>query len=513
VKATCRLKNWIANNQNILFSLLAFSIPAGVRSIPQILSGPYPIGFDTIRYISSIQSGYVFSLGAIGFFKGTNLFYVLAALPYALSHDAVGTMNVLGPLLLGILCFMVYIYARKLLFWTGWKSLIVAILVSVYFVSLRNSWDLYRQTLGIIFLLGALVSLKYFPSPRKYYVSSALMVLTVLSHELTGVILFFIVGLQALNYLVKRSGKEFGFLLICVSLPLALFLFQIYSPQTGGVNLPSVAVATTPSVSLALYISGLIVFCYAIILPFVFLGLVKVKNSYLLSWILLCLGIPLIEMLNPNLPLYIWYRWILLLVYPLMFFFVEGLDRVWRYSRQYKSKISRLLLKVFIIGYILSLLTLSGFYLTTTPENPFPYFQSSSYYSSIPSSMLQNSISIKDNPSVINCFNWVNYNTTKDSALIEHYALYDLAIIYVKNHLIVSINQESSTWSTSQNVTSYIKNMELSAKAELSDGHDAVYTVWWIEGKGWYGIPNLSTDFKEVFQSGDMAVYLYDSSF
>jgi hypothetical protein len=501
-------KNTIAKHQRIIFPLLAFGIPAFVRSIPQILAGPYPIGFDTIRYISSIQSGYIFSLGAVGFFKGTNLFYLLAAFPYLLTHNAIATMNVLGPIMLGLLCFMIYLFARKLLFWIGWKSLLVAVLAGVYFVSLRNSWDLYRQTLGIICLLGALISLKYFSSPRRYYVSSVLMLLTVLSHELTAVILFFVVGIQAINCIVKKSAKEFVSLLICLALPFALFLYQIYSPQTGGVNLPSVAVATVPSLGLALYIGGLIAFCYALLSPFILVGL-KLRNLYLLSWILLCLGIPLIEMADPNLPLYIWYRWILLLVYPLMFFFVEGLDRVWQYSSQNKGKAKRLLLKVFVAGYLLSLLTISGLYLTTTPDNPSPYIQSSPYYSSIPSSMLQNSISIKDNPPTIDCFNWINKNTSQNSVVIEHYALYDLAVIYIRNHQVISINQTSSTWSTNPNATSYIENMESTANAELANGHTAVYTVWWIQGKGWYDIPSLPNDFKEVFQSSDMAVYSY----
>jgi hypothetical protein len=506
------LKHLIVEKQALLFAVLAFSIPACIRSIPQILAGPYPIGFDTIRYISDIQTGYVFSIGPIGFFKGTNLFYLLATLPYWLSHNAVLTMNVLGPIMLGLLSFMIYLYARKSLCWTGWKSLLVAVLVGVYFVSLRNSWDLYRQTLGIIFLLGALISLKYFSSPRRYYVSSVLMLFTVLSHELAAAILFFVIGIQALNCILKKSAREFMALLLCSILPLVIFLFQIYTPQDGSIHLPSVAVATSPSLGLSLYIGGLIIFCYALISPFIFLGAVKLGNTYLLSWILLCLGIPLLEMVDPNLPLYFWYRWILLLVYPLMFFFVEGLYQVWRYSSQNKSKVKKIFLKAFVIVYLISIFTLSGFYLTTTPDNPTPYLQLSPYYSSIPSSMLQNSISIKDNPSIVDCFNWINLNITANSAVIEHYALYDLAIIYVHNHSIVSIGQQSSTWSNNQNTTTYLERMELTAEVELSSGHDAVYTVWWTEGKGWYGIPALSTNFKEVFHSGNLAVYSFDSN-
>ena len=126
------VKNWITHNRNNLFPLLAFALPALVRSIPMVLSWPYPIGFDTIRYISTIQQKQVFSLGLIGFFKGSNLFNAVAALPYVIFNDPVAIINVLGPLLLGALCFTVYFYARKSLGWSDWKSLFVSLLISIF---------------------------------------------------------------------------------------------------------------------------------------------------------------------------------------------------------------------------------------------------------------------------------------------------------------------------------------------------------------------------------------------
>ncbi len=493
------------------YLLAAFIIPLLVRSIPVILSWPYPIGFDTIGYIPLIQKGWVFSLGPIGFLKTTGMFYAVAALPYGLTNDAVAVVNVLGPLLLGALCVMMYLYARKGLGWSGWKSLLVVVLVSTYFVSLRDSWDLYRQMVGLIFLMAALISLKSFSSPRRYYVASAFMVLTVLSHELAAVILLSVVGLEAVRFLVKKSRKEFAYLAVSAVLPLALFLFQRYSPQQGALTLPSSPIASGSSVGLALYMGGLLVYCYAIILPLVLLGLVGLKDSALRYWALLCLGIPLLEMLNPNLPFYYWNRWVYLLVYPLLFFAVQGLERLWRFSPSFKGNIRRLVPKVLAVAYLFSLLTLSGFYLTTSPENAFPYFyQYNPYLTSIPSSMLQNSISIRDNPSLVSCLEWLNQNTTMNSVIVEHYGLYDLAVIYVRDRVIVPISHDSSTWSNVQNETTLADGMVAAAKEASANGHNTVYTVWWIKGEGWYQIPNLPSDFKEVYRAGKMAVYSYD---
>ena len=125
-----------------------------------------------------------FLLGAVGFLQTTGMFFLFTGVLYSLTHDVVFVIKFFGPVLLAVLCCMMFFYARKGLGWGNSKSLLVSVLVATYFVSLRNSWDLYRQTLGLIFLVAALISLKSFRSPHKYYVASVFMVLTVLSHEL-----------------------------------------------------------------------------------------------------------------------------------------------------------------------------------------------------------------------------------------------------------------------------------------------------------------------------------------
>ena len=36
-----------------------------------------------------------------------------------------------------------------------------------------------------------------------------------------------------------------------------------------------------------------------------------------------------------------------------------------------------------------------------------------------------------------------------------------------------------------------------------------VYTVWWVDGKGWYGMPTLPPQFSEVKRFGNIAVFKY----
>jgi hypothetical protein len=458
-----------------------------------------------------IQQAWVLSLGPVGFLRSTNLFYLLAILLNGLFHNVVTVIKILGPLLLAALSFTMFLYARKGLCWSSRKSLLVSILVAIYFVSLRDSWDLYRQSLGLVFLMAALVSLKSFKSSRRYYLASFFMVLTVFSHELVSVILFFVVVLEAARFLVKRLRKDSVFLLASAALPAALFLFQRYSPQQGTMVIPSNIIASEPSIIIAVYMAGLLIYCYALILPLVVLGIKGFRDWVLKYWILLCLGIVLVEMVFPNAPLFFWNRWVYLLVYPLLFFAVQGLERLWQFAPKTKGNVKRLLPKVFAIAYCFLLLTLSGFYLTSSPENAFPYFsQYNPYLVEIPSSMLQNTLSISDNPSLVACFDWLNNNTSVSSVVVSHEALYNLALIYMPSRLIVPVLQGPSMYFYVENGSVLAGQMLSTANESSAGGHVKVYTVWWVSGDGWYGIRSLPSGFEEVYYSGKMAVYLYN---
>jgi hypothetical protein len=505
-----QLQQWLGKYG---YLLAAFFVPLAVRSIPEILSVPYPLGLDTLGGFHLIQSGWVFSLGSVGFFNTTSMFYLFAGVLYAATHDVIFVTKFFGPVLLAGLCSMMFIYSKKGLGWGNWKSLLVSVLVATYFVSLRNSWDLYRQTLGLIFLMATLVSLKSFRSPRKYYIASVFTVLTVLSHELAAVILFLIILFEAAQLLVKKSTRDSFYLIGSTVLAATVFLFQRVTLSTLNIGIPDSGVASGPSVSLALFMTGLLVYCYIIILPLVFVGLVGFKVSIMHCWALLCVGIVLLEMVNPNLPLYFWNRWVYLLVYPLLFFTVHGLDNLWKFWSSHKSKIRRLVPKGFAITYFVLLLTLSWYYLAVGPENQIPFFsEDSGYLAFIPSSMLQNTLPISDNPSLVQCFNWINNNTSANSVVVIHIALRYLADFYVRSRLIVPVDQGSSMWAYLQNESSLEYGMIDAAKLALANGHSSVYTVWWISGKGWYGISTLPSDFREVYRTGEMAVYLFKST-
>jgi hypothetical protein len=491
-----------------LWLLAAFFIPLAIRSIPEILSWPYPLGLDTIRYIPTIESAQV--LSSASSFIQNQLFYSVATLAYWIVGDGILVIKVFGPLLMGAIAVMMYLFARRNLGWSGFKSFLPSLLVATYFVSLRNSWDLYAQSLALVFLFATLIALKPPTTTRRYLLAFVFMLLTVLGHQLVSVILFFVLGLEALRYLYKRSYRYFGFYFVSLSSAFALFLFRLYSPRVGSIIIPSIAIVSEPSASFVLTMAGLLLYCYGLLLPFIAVGLVRLKSWALRFWVVWCFGAVVALMVFPSLPLYYWNRWVYLLVYPLLFFAVEGLDGIWRLWANHRNKMKRYLPKAVAVVYVGLLLGLSGFYLAANPGSQISFFSGDNpYLSFIPSSMQQNTLPISDNPSLISCFNWVNDNAVNGSVLVEHYALYDLARIYV-NTSIVNVNHPSlmSVHLADENVLE--DSLVAASRKAFDEGSSVVYTVWWTDGNGWYKIPSLSLCFKEVFRADNLAVYSFE---
>ena len=456
--------------------------------------------------VTQIESGKFLLSGPL-FFVKSQLFYTFETLAYWVIGDFCTVIKIFGPFLMASVAVIMFLYAKRGLGWSAPKAFFVSFLLSIYFVSLRNSWDLYAQSFGLIFLFATLTVLKSSNSPRRYILAAVLMLLTVFSHQLVSVILFFILGFEALRLLYGKSYREFLFTFSSLGLAGAFFLFRVYSPTYGTIVIPSNA-AVEPPFTFASTLIGLLLYGYGLLLPFAVVGLVKSKDWFLRCWVIWCLTAMLLLIAYPSLPLYYWSRWYYLLVYPLLFFAVEGLSRLYRLWSQHKNKIKRLLPKAVAVSYVALLLALSGFYMAAMPENQISFFSTDNpYLDYFPSSMLQNMISIQDNPSLVDCFNWINNNASTDSAIVMHYALYYLAEIYIPNKAIVNVLNPISIYEHLQNQTTLVDDMINASSFALHDGNSSVYTVWWVNGRGWYDIPSLPSNFMQVYRSGELAVY------
>ena len=199
------------------------------------------------------------------------------------------------------------------------------------------------------------------------------------------------------------------------------------------------------------------------------------------------------------------------MIYPLVFFAAEGFATLWRTWTRLKSNWKRWAPKIAAFVYLGLLLTFSGFYLTSSPEKPFPYFsQYNPYLHHIPSSMLQTTVSVTDTPGLVDCLTWLKQVDSQNSVLVIHYALRDWALLYL-DRTTVTISSPVAVLGTSpQTEAGFAQSLVDSAMQASANGTQNVYTVWWVSGAGWYQIPSLPSAFVEVYSSGRMAVYSYN---
>src|SRR3989441_4098729 len=121
------------------FALAAFLLPLFIRSIPEILVGPYPIGWDTIAFY--VPNTLDWAAGKAGFIEilGTApLMYMISVPIYLLTRvNPVWIFKIMGPVLYGCMAWALYRFLRVSLSWQGRQALGGVLLTSLYFVTLR----------------------------------------------------------------------------------------------------------------------------------------------------------------------------------------------------------------------------------------------------------------------------------------------------------------------------------------------------------------------------------------
>ena len=460
-----------------IIPLLAFLIPIIIRTVPEILIGPYVLGFDTMGFYVPITLSWLSDgIDIFGYLSIAPLFYTILIAIVDAGIPIIIALKVISPLLLGVLGFSIYYYAHKGLGWSSTKGLATALLGTLYFVSLRISWDMLRNELGLIFLfiVLTLLTLSKNGSWKQYILLSLAMISVIVSHQLVSVIMLGIV-LFTVVYGVYRKAFSRALYLIIASFPSVIFFFVVYfsstvlpsgfqnyafsaeSPLANWLGFPTYQ-------SMLLSEGGFFLYCYLPLLPLAIVSLKKLADFQLRSWLLLSLILLLIPFafVSP-------FRWLLILIYPLAFYVIEALSRL----KLTKWKHSKFTIRKLVILYlVISTSFLSLGYLISQPETPFVYFnpQYLNYYSNqIPTSMLQNTISPMDFQGTINALQWFKNNVTGNATLLTHTVFYGWALLTINNYQLRDYG-----FSDPSEAAALVKTTGLSP----------IYLIWWINGEG-----------------------------
>ena len=497
------IKKWTNNHRLYIFPLLAFIIPLIVRTIPEILMGPYIVGFDTLGFYVPDTLLWLHGTNLLTYLANAPLFYVIFAPLVAAGASPIFVTKILSPMLLGFLGLTIYLYARKGLDWSFNKSIVPALLGTLYFVALRVSWDMLRNEIALIFFFVVLTLLggKHPNSWKRYVLLSLAMTAVVLSDQLGAVIML---GVVIFTIIFKLLQQEFiqATKLIVVSLPSAVYFVIVYLTDlvmTSYFNNPTNVISPLASwtgfasyQSMIVNEAGFFLYCFLPLLPLIVIGLWRFGNVQLRSWLLLSLILVLLPIASVS-P----YRWVLMLMFPLAFYTTEALSRLksikWKH---YNFTIHR----IAILYLVLSTAILSFGFIFMTSSAPFFYFSPSQlnfYPYQIPTSMLQNTISITDCKATANVLQWFKDNTNSSALLLTHTVFYGWALLTLNMNQVRNYGFEDPTQA---------------AMTAAEEGHGQIYLIWWVNGHGWYDQPTLPSAFHEVYSSGQIVIYSYSSN-
>jgi hypothetical protein len=476
-----------------VFPFLAFLVPLVVRAIPEVLMGHFVVGFDTLAYY--VPNTLVWLRDGVGFWSFLAVapfLYVLLMGLTSFGVPIVLSLKVMSPLLLGFLGVAVYFYAGKTLSWSPKKSLLVVLFSTLYFVALRVSWDMLRSELALIFLFVTLILLERDGSPRRNGVLLALAMLSVVfAQQLVAVVMFAVVLVTVTHLWLSKKKRPAG-MIVAGAVPAALLFSAIV--YANYVTSSFSVLAGFPEQSSAGWIAlfgfasysgllvntlGFLVFCYLPLMPLLLLSAKRFgKNLQLSAWVSWVLIALLLVMISPDAFLSVLpYRWILLLTYPLAFFAADAFTGL--KLKSYKVG----------VGLVLAALSLGLIFLPNSLA--FPYFGLFPFY--VPTSMLQNTVSLSDCQATVNALNWAKTSMNNDSRLLVHDAFYGWATLTLNRDKLLPYGYADPA--------AYAQGLvENGSKYQL-------YLIWWVNGSGWNGQPTVSSTFREVYASGKIAIY------
>jgi hypothetical protein len=500
---------------------LAFGFVFGflVRLVPEVLALSSPIGWDIINYAVIMKSGVVWANWG-SFFTSTWLLNSLTVPLYGLSGvDPFALLKVIAPALYGLNIAGIYWFARRLLHWDVKMSLVAIGLFAVQLASLRISWDLLRNTLGMGLLLFALPLVERVGSKRGFFGFAILSLLTVFAHEYAAVTWAVVVFGLLVWRLVKDRFDGVSVRVLLAGLPALAFLvvgmflrfFPVQFPSAAS-NLLSTGEASVgrfrfmvnyfvvndaaysyPSYwSLVYQVALLFAFLY---LPYLFLVWKGYfKNTVLNLWLGLLLVGAFGCLVLPFFALDFWARWMFMLVYPFSFYAVYGLSRIYRSSRVQHGIVVDRGSKVLAVAGLVVLFALGSGYLAIpvlaqTDNMGVILTDVSVHFASEPT------VPYQDVEGVTQAMQWLNANMDNGSFVVLHNALLPWGRLYLDDsHVMVH----------------FLNDVDEAVDLGLSKGFSRVFFVWWNEPISWFNV-SFPQGFVSAESFGRISVYVYES--
>lgn len=472
---------------------LLFGFLVLLRSLPEVIIGTYPAGYDTSYYAALLVSN-----GRGVELINSPLFY----LPFifvgrTLNADPFLAVKVLSVVLYGALGVSVYIFARRALNWKISWSLFTALLFSLQIVTLRISWDLLKNEFGLVLLLLTLTYLareKRVEKPLALITLFLLFLANLLTHLLTFALLTAVVIYLAITQFAQRKPKTGVKLLGCLLPALIIFIIAFSSPVVilqERQNITHISPFTVERVNKLIFnymeegspwfsnqnylvfaseVLQLFLFLYIPILPLVIFGVWR--NDVLTPITLICLVGSFSCLVYPYGALPLAQRWMYMLVLPFSLYAANCVRKIVK-----RVKISSRALKWLVLAPYLILAV--NYLVGVVPITANP-----AIIKHIPPKMTHSSLDIGDIQGAIDVLTWANKNLTENTAIVIEQRFFGWSLIFLDKE---------------QTVVVYPANLEPDTAINYAKGNfNYVYFIWY---EGQYA------EFQEVYKSGRIVLY------
>jgi hypothetical protein len=524
-----RLPSFIGEVNDKKGILLSFILGFTIRLVPEILSYPYPIGFDTVYYAARIKSDVIWTSSA-SFFSSWLYEGILVSTERILHVDPFLFLKLVAPVLFGLNAFGIYFFARKALNWRARTALMAAFLFVFELASLRLSWDLHRNLLGFAILLLTLPLVTRTQKKKDYVILVGLSILLVLSHALVFAMLLAVVFSVFLGNWLKGK-RQSALKLLAAVLPslvvlVGFFVFRPagYFPENimesgdivhqspAGLTLLVNYVSVSDSVQnypsylyLVLHVFSLFGVLYLWWLPLVFVGFFR--NEILDGCALLLLIGSFDALITPFFALDFWNRWMFMLVFPFTFYATRGVEKL--FLSVDKSVVSDFpflsrvrVTKRRVVAILSVTIVFAAAFLVAPPVfDRFGVFSVPTTSPYLPPTALYNSIPLRDVRPTIGAFEWLSGKMDDNSTVLVHHAFLWWSALYLGNEFVA---------------IHFVRDADRALAVASERGYDRIYMIWWNEpllewqdvNIGWYGL-SVPDHFVSVFKSDRISVYEY----
>jgi len=499
-----------------------------VRLIPEILSYPYPIGFDTIYYAARINTGVVWYHWT-SVFSTWLLYAILIPVHQVVRIDPFLLLKLAAPTLYALNSCGVYYFSRKALGWDVRWSLFGTFFFVFQLALLNLSWHSYRNMLGLAILLFTLPLLKNAKTKRGYAWLASLSILVVFSHEWSSVVMLGVILWAMVSDFLNGEKMRMLKVLAAITPALVIFLTSVYlvlfpvpvPVETNVIDAHDIILPSPGKVFFLVDYLGILspieyyptyfdlvsrvmtLFCllYLLCLPLVLVGFFR--DKILNGWTVWLLVGSFNSVITPFCALHLWFRWMFMLVYPFTFYAVNGIQKIWKSqgngvapSFKWMSwmKVSRR----GVLGVLLSTVLLGTLFMTSPLFfGRYGIFSIPNMNTYFPSTMLHNTVPLQDVKSTIQTMEWLNEHMVDGSCVLLRDAFQRWSDLYLdKEHTVVL----------------FMVDVEKALNVALEHGFDPIYLIWWNDNIGWYGGLIVPSYFKFIFSSERISVFKYCNS-